>query len=565
MQSHWQFFDDHDIHIVRKFAAELNSPEILARILLNRKIDNVEVARHFFLPKLSHLHDPFHMQDMTTAINRIQLALAEKQKILIYGDYDVDGITATSMLILFFQDLRHEASFYIPDRITEGYGLSEKGIVTAHENGVKLIITVDCGVTAVNEITLANELGMDVIVCDHHQPGPELPPAAALLNPKRADCAYPFKELAGVGVAFKLMHGLQKHLDLDMTVISRYLDLVAIGSAADIVPLVDENRVLVKHGLVQLVKKDKLGVRALLEVTGINGSEIGTGQVVFVLAPRINAVGRLGDAGRAVRLLTSENDQQASNIAAILDAENRNRRNIDEETFLQALEMIERDYCVADCKSLVLNKAGWHPGVIGIVASRIVEKYYRPTIMIASEDGVGKGSARSIPGFDIYRALEVCRDLMIDFGGHKYAAGLTIKTENIPRLRERLHELAAASLTDELLVPKLRIEGELRFNQIDQTLLKLLKKMGPFGPQNMRPVFYSKGLQVVGSPAIVGKNHLKFKVRQDGIVIDAIGYNLGDLLYRISPGESNVEMAYVVDENEWQGRKALQLRVKDLR
>ncbi|MFQ5865697.1 MAG: single-stranded-DNA-specific exonuclease RecJ [bacterium] len=565
MELTWQLLNEHDVDKINRFADELKCPRIFAKILLNRGIEDIEAARKFFKPNMQQLHNPLLMKGMSGAVKRIRTALVSREKILIYGDYDVDGTTGTSMLLLFLKELGHPAEFYIPDRISEGYGLSEKGIQSVKAQGISLMIAVDCGITALKEIELARSIGIDVIVCDHHQPGPQLPPALAILNPKRSDCSYPFKELAGVGVAFKLVHGLQMYLELDEQILLKYLDLVAIGSAADIVPLVDENRILVKFGLENLNQTEKVGIRALLEVSGLRSQPIGTGQVVFIIAPRINAVGRLGDAGRAVRLLTSTSDQQAKNIAAILESENRNRRNIDEETFGQAVEIIQNDFDPKSDMAFVLDSEGWHPGVIGIVASRIVERYYRPTIMIATEDGVGKGSARSIPGFDIYQALKSCEDLMIGFGGHKYAAGLTIETQNIPIFREKFHKVASEFLTDELLTPKLRIDGELRFKEINGTLLKLLKKMAPFGPQNMRPVFYSKDLQVVGTPCIVGNNHLKFKVRQDGVVMDAIGFKLGDLLYRISSGERNVEMAYVIDENEWQGRKTIQLRVKDLR
>jgi single-stranded-DNA-specific exonuclease len=565
MELIWQVSNEHDLDKINKFADELNCPSIFAKILMNRGIEDIEAARKFFKPKIEQLHNPFLMKGMLEAVRRIHTALTNKEKILIYGDYDVDGTTGTAMLLLFLKALGHEAEFYIPDRISEGYGLSEKGIHLAKEQGINLVIAVDCGITALNEIRLAQSFGIDVIVCDHHQPGSELPPAFTILNPKRPDCAYPFKELAGVGVAFKLVQGLQTHLELDEQILLQYLDLVAIGSAADIVPLVNENRILVKFGLESLNRTEKVGIRALLEVSGLQGQEIGTGQVVFIIAPRINAVGRLGDAGRAVRLLTSTSDQVAKNIAAILESENRHRRNIDEETFLQAVEIIENKFDSKSDMVFVLNCQGWHPGVIGIVASRIVERYYRPTIMITTENGVGKGSARSIPGFDIYQALKCCEDLMIGFGGHKYAAGLTIEAGKIPMFREKFHDVASEFLTKELLTPKLRIDGELRFREINGTLLKLLKRMAPFGPQNMRPVFCSKNLQVVGTPSVVGNNHLKFKVRQDGVVIDAIGFKLGDLLYRIPAGERNVEMAYAIDENEWQGRRTIQLRIKDLR
>ena len=566
MEFRWEVQNNHDSRTINEYGDQLNSSPVLARILLNRGIKNIETARRFLKPELSHLHDPFLLAGMQDAVERIAAAITNKEKILIYGDYDVDGTTATSMLLLFFRNLGQSVDFYIPDRLLEGYGLSEKGMVFAKENGLDLIITVDCGITAVDEVKLANEFGIDVIICDHHQPAQDLPPATAILNPKRPDCTYPFKELAGVGVAFKLLQALQSHLQLDESHVMEFLGLVSIGSSADIVPLVDENRVIVKHGLQSLSEPKSIGLEALIDSSGLTDREIGTGQVVFVLAPRINAVGRMGDAGRAVRLLTSDNKQQAKNIATILESENRHRKSIDEETFSEAYEIVENNFNPEEENVFVLHKNGWHPGVIGIVASRLVEKFYRPTIMIATdENGQGRGSARSIAGFNIYEALTECEDLMVSFGGHKYAAGLTIEIENIPLLREKLSQVAAAQLTDNLLKPKLSIDSEIRLREIDGQLIKLINRMAPFGPQNMRPLFLSKGLQVVGTPSVVGKNHLKLKVRQDGVVMDAIGFNLGEKIYRISPGEQDVEMVYMIDENEFQGRKTIQLRVKDLR
>ncbi len=565
MEQCWQVVDKHDPETVNQFASQLNSTPVLARVLLNRGISDIETARKYFIPKLEHLHDPFLMKGMAEAVERIQKAISRQEKILVYGDYDVDGTTATSLMLLYFQSLDYPIDFYIPDRLREGYGLSRVGMETIRDRGVDLIITVDCGITAVAEVELAQSFGIDVIVCDHHQTGPVLPAAVAILNPKQKDCSYPFKELAGVGVAFKLLQALQQRLGADENALNRLLYLVAIGSSADIVPLTGENRVFVRHGLRNLQAYPNKGIQAMLEITGLSGREIGTGQVVFVIAPRINAVGRLGDAGRAVHLLTTDNDGQARNIATILEAENRTRREIDETTLAQAIAFIEKHGGPGDEPLFVLSRDDWHPGVIGIVASRIVERYFRPTVMIATENGIGRGSARSIPGFDIYAALKQCQDLMVSFGGHKYAAGLTVEVGQIPELRKRLKATAADTLTPEMLSPKISIDSELRFGDIDDTLLDLLRKMAPFGPQNNRPTFFTKGLQVVGSPIIVGKNHLKFRVRQDGKVIDAIGFDLGDKIYRIPSGESDVELAYVVDENDYQGRKTLQLRIKDLR
>lgn len=566
MNLKWVIQDDLDKDVIESFSKLLKVPKIISQILLNRGIDTFEKAKLFFRGKLEDLYDPFLLPDMGKAVDRIIKAINGKEKILIYGDYDVDGITAVSMLFLLLQQLGADVIFYIPNRIKEGYGITILGIDEAFKKQIRLIISVDCGITAIKEIEHAQRLGMDVIISDHHEPGLELPKAFAVLNPKCQDSNYPFQELAGVGVAYKLVQALISVLKLDHDIIKNYVDLAAIGSAADIVPMIDENRILVKEGLKRLNCTERPGIKALLQVTGMLNKPLGTGQIVFILAPRINAVGRLGNAARAVELLTTQNPEQALEIANVLEAENRQRKNIDEETFKMAQQIVDEKFDLSENYGLVLDQEGWHPGVIGIVASRVVEKYYRPTIMISIlDENIGKGSARSISGFDIYQALKQCEDLLIGFGGHKYAAGLTIERANIENFRQRFNEFARNELSEELLTPKLRIEGELRFGEINPRLIQILKLMAPFGPQNMRPVFLSQKLQVVGTPTIVGNNHLKFKVRQDGIVFDAIGFNLGNLIYRIEPGVNNLDMTYVIEENIYLGRSTLQLRVKDLR
>jgi single-stranded-DNA-specific exonuclease len=565
MNLQWEFIETAPAATVTRLARELEVPPIIARIMLNRGIDSFGSAKQFFNLTLQQLHDPFLMADLQVAVEHVARALAQRKRILIYGDYDVDGTTGTALLTLAFRALGYRVPHYIPDRRREGYGLSMTGIEAAKAAGFDLILAVDCGVTAYEEVKEARQLGMDVIICDHHQPGSQLPPANALLNPKRSDCPYPFKELCGVGVAFKLMQGLFRFLRHDEKELYRHVDLVAIGSAADIVPLVDENRIFVKFGMEQLNRTENIGLRALIKVCGLANSEIGTGQVIFIIAPRINAVGRMGDARRAVNLLISEDEAQAEEIARVLDAENRQRRNIDEETFHEAVEIIEAECDPKNETAFVLHQENWHPGVIGIVASRLVEKYYRPTVMISTDDGIGKGSARSIPGFDIHGALAQCADLMRAFGGHKYAAGLTIASEQIPALRQRLQEVASRTLTPELLVPKLRIDGEIRLAEIEPRLVKFLKVLGPYGPQNMRPVFVSRGLRVVGTPQIVGNNHLRFQVMQNNKRLDCIGFNLGDMYHRLNDNKGEIDLAYLIEENTYQGRTTLQLRVKDIR
>ena len=505
------------------------------------------------------------MQDMDKAIERLRRAVLSDENILIYGDYDVDGITSISFLYLILKELGANVFYYIPDRQLEGYGLSDKGIDKAKENDINLIITVDCGITGHDEIDRARSYGIDVIVSDHHEPTPVLPNAIAVLDPKRHDCGYPFKQLAGVGVAYKLAQGLLIRMEIDLSILEKYIELVAIGTAADIVPLVDENRIFVKNGLAKLNETENVGLMALINASNLRHREIGTGQIVFVLAPRINAVGRMGDAERAVKLLTTEDAQEAYEIAAILEQENKNRKSVDEETFHEALEQAETQFDPARTRSLVLHKEGWHSGVIGIVASRVVEKFYRPTVLISIEDGVGKGSARSVEGFDLYDAFKQCEDLLIGYGGHKYAAGLTIEQKNIPAFIEKFEQIADKHLNEEDLIPKLAIEAELSLDDIDPKLVKLLKMFAPFGPHNTRPVFMSQNIQVVGTPSIVGMNHLKFKIRQNSNIFDVIGFGMGDLYYRLNPGNHDLDLAYVIEENEYMGRKNIQLRAKDLR
>lgn len=565
MNLRWVHLDDIDKEMIENYAKQLNVPTVISKILLNRGIDTFEKAKLFFRGKMENLYDPFLLTDMAKAVDRIIKAIKQNERILIYGDYDVDGITAVSMLYLLLKQLGANVCFYIPHRVQEGYGISTSGIDEAAKLQIDLIISVDCGVTAIKEVEYARTLNMDVIISDHHEPAINLPDAYAILNPKCEDANYPFQELAGVGVAYKLAQALITALNLDGSIIEDFVDLVAIGSAADIVPLIDENRIFVKEGLKKLNETSRPGLKALLQLAGLLNKPIGSGQIVFIIAPRINAVGRMGNAERAIELFTTQDYDRALEIANIFEVENRQRKNIDEETFRMAQQIVEENYDLSNSYGLVLDQDGWHPGVIGIVASRVVEKYYRPTIMISTEDNMGKGSARSISGFDIYVALKHCEDLLVGYGGHKYAAGLTIEKDKIEEFRERFNQIAFQQLNEDLLSPKLRIESEIRLSDINDRLYKFLKLLAPFGPQNMRPVFLSQKLQVVGTPMIVGNNHLKFKVRQDGIVLDAIGFNLGNLIYRIEPGASNLDMAYVIEENTYLGRTSLQLRVKDLR
>ncbi len=565
MELRWVYTNEEQSEEVNALCDSLNIPTIMARMLLRRGIYDRDQALLFFRPSLDQLYDPFLMRDMTQAVDRLRQAVLSEEQIHIYGDYDVDGITSVSFLYMILKEIGAKVSYHIPNRRTEGYGLSREGIEEASRNGAGLIVTVDCGVTGHEEVRLAHSLGVDVIVTDHHQPGSDLPQAVAVIDPKRFDCPYPFKELAGVGVAYKLAQGLLSRMNIDLSILEHYLEFVAIGTSADIVPLVDENRIFVKIGLQKLNAVENVGLKSLLEVAGLYGKEITAGHIVFIVAPRINAVGRMGDAERAVELLTTDDPAQARHIAGILETENRYRKSVDEETFREAKSQAEELFNRTCTHSLVLHQEGWHPGVIGIVASRLVEQYYRPSVLISVEDGVGKGSARSVQGFDLYESLKQCEDLLVAYGGHKYAAGLTIEADKIEEFRRRFEAVARERLTPDLMIPKLYIDAELSLEQIDERFLRFVKMFAPFGPKNTRPLFVSRDLHVAGSPSIVGSNHLKFRVRQNNHTLHVIGFGMGRHYKRVVSGENHLSMVYVVDENEYMGRKYLQLRAKDLK
>jgi len=579
IEHRWKLIECPDIEKAKQLAQEINVSEIIARILVSRGIDSFEKARAYFRPSLSQLHDPFLMYGMDRAVAKILDALKDNEKIIVYGDYDVDGTSGAAMLYLFLRELKHLLggdetciAFYIPDRLIEGYGISKTGIDRAYEDGVHLLISVDCGITAVEQTEYAKSLGIDVIICDHHEPSDKIPDAFAVLDPIQPGCNYPFKFLSGCGVGFKLAQGISQRLGKD-DLPYKYLEFVAIACAADIVPLVGENRVLASFGLELINKNPRPGIRALIESAGIKQGQVTTGQVVFILAPRINAVGRLGDAKRAVELLTCDDEAKASELAHVLEEENRNRRKIDEDTFLHAQELVENYLDMDNELAIILHEENWHPGVIGIVASRLVEKYYRPTIMMTTVDGVAKGSARSIMGFDIYQALKRCEDKMIQFGGHKYAAGLSVELDRLDEFRDAFNAVAKELLTDELLTPEIHIDAEIVLTELNPSFMRILKQFAPFGPQNMKPVFLAHNVEVVGTPRIVGNNHLKIKVRQNGIVFDAIGFDLGHLKDRIESGKDRdlpagrlyLDIVFSVEENEWNGNTFPQLKIKDLK
>lgn len=566
LEQQWVLNNHHDKERLRKLAEEINVPELIASILFNRGITTFDEAKNFFRAENAPLNDPFLMYNMDVAVERVIAAMNNRESIMIYGDYDVDGTTSTSMLYLFLREIHKGVlTYYIPDRVKEGYGLSRSGITAAHAQGVKLVIAVDCGITAIDQINLANEFGIDVIICDHHHPGDTLPNAFAILNPKQEKCSYPFKELCGVGVAFKLAQGLTETLKIDRGILMQHLDLVAIGSAADIVPLIGENRTLVKNGLKLVSEANKVGIRQLVRNANVYGKAISTAQIVFSLAPRINAVGRLGDANRAVKLLITSSETEAVEFASVLESENRNRRDLNEVMFLEACEIVDEEFDFEKDKVIVVFKEGWHQGVIGIVASKLVERYYRPAIVIAEADARGKGSARSVENFDVFQALKSCEDMMVGYGGHKYAAGLTIELSKVDEFRRRVNAYAETHLPPSDLIPKIQIDAEITLDSINDRLMNLLNLFKPHGPGNMRPIFLSSGLQIVGYPQLMNERHIRLKVKQNGATFDAVGFNLAHYYNKIGVGDNPIDLVYQIDENTWQGRTTTQLKIKDLK
>jgi len=565
-RKHWKIKDVSDELSIQRLTDSLNISPILARLLVLRDIKTFSQAKQFFRPSIDSLYDPFLMDQMEIATSRVITALTENQKICIYGDYDVDGTCATALLYMFLKELDANVEFYIPRRLEEGYGLSISAIDSVKEKGTELMIAVDCGVTAITETDYANQLGIDVIICDHHQPKNELPKAFAVLDPIKPGCNYPFKFLSGAGVAFKLAQGLCERIGKRGLPL-KYLDLVALAGAADIVPLVDENRVLVNEGLNQVNANPRPGIEALIEMSRLQHGQLSSGQIVFTVAPRINAVGRLGDAERAVNLLIATNKKEALKLAEVLETENYERRKIDVDTFEAAKEIVETQIDLDEDLAIVLHDENWHPGVIGIVASRLVEKYYRPSVLLTTIDGIAKGSARSINGFNIYEALQKCDDLLLHFGGHQAAAGLAIELDKIDQFRLRLNEVLRSSITSEDLSEEISIDSKIRFSEITPKFLRILEQFSPFGPGNLRPVFLSENVQVAGYPRIVGNNHLLASLRQSGTdkVFDSIGFNMGDHLDLIRNNNHELDIVFSLEKTIRDSRIFPQIKLKDIK
>lgn len=564
MSFRWVFSQPDREEHAQYLQEKLGVPSIIAKLLAMRGITTFDDAKLFFRPNIEQLHNPFLMQDMHTAAERMALAIRKTEKVLIYGDYDVDGTTATSIMYLFLSKFGVDVDYYIPHRFKEGYGINDEGIEYAIENDIDLIVSVDCGITAVEEAKVIKKAGIDLIVCDHHNVGDVIPDALAVLDPKRPDCSYPFDGLSGAGVAFKLIQATLTKLGLQPEEAYEYLDLVAISIASDIVPVIDENRIMMRKGLEFIKNNPREGLIALLDLIKVPSSSINTSKIVFSIGPRINAAGRMGDATTAVKLMLSEQKIEAKECATELESVNMKRRDTDKLTLNEALSQIDKRKNMKDTCGIVLYKEDWHLGVIGIVASRLVDIFHRPVIMLSSVEGVIKGSARSIRGFNIYEALRQCEDLLVQFGGHEFAAGLTVKDGKVEEFQARINEIAKCDLSESDFKPELMVDTKLDINEIDLKFWKLLSQFEPFGPSNLRPVFVTEGVSVVGVPVVVGSGHLKMKIKQgNSAAYDVIGFNMHQFLPQVRDADS-FDIAYVLEENEWNGKKSLQMRLKDI-
>jgi single-stranded-DNA-specific exonuclease len=562
-QKRWNLPEPHPA--APELAAQLKVSPLIAQVLLNRGLAGADECLDFLRPNLKCLHAPERIPGLTRAAERIARAVRDGERIVIYGDYDVDGITATTLLTSALARAGAKVGYFIPDRIRDGYGFSVRGVDVARRRRTRLVITADCGITATNEVRLAKEQGIDVIVTDHHEPLGELPDAIAVLNPKRKDCPYPFKELAGVGVVLKLVQGLvaSRPGGLPESFVMEHLDLVALGTIADVVPLRGENRIFAKIGLERICNSQKPGIVALKEVAGLRARRVESGHVAYILAPRINAAGRLGNAESGVRLLLATDIGEATTIAESLEEDNTNRKKIDEETLEDALEQLRRIGPELP-PAIVLWSEEWHPGVLGIVASRLTERFHRPTVLIAADEDEGKGSGRSIPGFDVCQALQECREHLIGFGGHSYAAGLTIRAEQMQAFRVRLCDVVTRRLMPDDYVPKLSIDGPLSLDDCNEELVEFLDRLSPFGIGNAEPLFIANDVRLASPPMVVSRNHLKLSLRQNGREIDCIGFGMGHLAGPIQSDPGRVSIAFVPTINVWQNRSRLQLKLRDI-
>ncbi len=561
----WKLIPEKNPLIVNTLAKELGVDLTMAKLLVNRDIETFDQAKAFFRPSLDDLHDPFLMKDMDKAVDRIERAIEQNQNILIYGDYDVDGTTSVSLLSSYLKSFYSNIATYIPDRYLEGYGISYKGIDFAEDNNIELIIALDCGIKAVDKIAYANKKGIDFIICDHHRPGVEIPKAVAVLDPKRNDCEYPFKELCGCGVGFKLIQALAEKRNQTIDDLVPYLDLVSIAIGADIVPITGENRVLAYFGLQVINSNPRIGIKAMMHQA--KKKEFTITDVVFIIAPRINAAGRIKHGNYAVELLTEIDFDTAVTFAAEIEKYNTYRKELDKKITNEALQQIEENDEQQNFSTVVYSET-WHKGVIGIVASRLTETYYNPTLVFTKSGDKLAASARSVKGFDVYNALEQCSEFIEQFGGHKYAAGLTLKEENYTKFKSKFEEVVKATLPEELRIPQITIDMEINLSEITTKFYRVLKQLAPFGPQNMRPTFMASGLRDNGYGKKVGddQSHLKLSILEGANqkTYNAIGFGMGNKCDLIQNGKS-FKAVFNIDENHWNGYTSLQLMIKDLK
>lgn len=564
MEIRWKAKPLPNSEIVAKLSAEINVSEAIATILVQRGIDTYEKAKQFFRPQLSDLHDPFLLKDMDLAYSRIKKAIYGGEKMMVYGDYDVDGTTAVSIVYSYFVTLNPNIEYYIPDRYKEGYGISRMGIDYAHENGITLIIALDCGIRSNELIDYANTLGIDFIICDHHLPGETLPKAHAILNPKRFDCTYPYKELSGAGIGFKLIQAYSKKEGFSEDKILEYIDLVAVSIASDMVDMQGENRVLAYFGLKKINENPSIGLQALIEV-GPKKKTYSIQDIIFGIGPKINAAGRISDAKAAVRVLIEKEYTTARQLTRVLNERNDERKELDNDITKSAVDMVQSSLDFNERKSIVIRGEAWHKGVIGIVASRLVEQFYKPTIVFSQNDGMLTGSARSVKNFDIHEAITECSQWVEQFGGHKYAAGLSIKAENFDAFLEQFEGVVARDIQETSLLPEVEYDLDIKLDQITPKFLSLVTQMSPFGPGNPLPIFHSKELRSNNSPRILKDRHLKLQVSQNNRhYIDGIGFGLSEHLLTVSNG-AIFDACYCIEENDFNGQVKVQLRLKDLK
>ena len=559
MEKHWNILSA-DKSVVTSLAKALNVSEIVGRLLVLRGITSFEDAKLFFRPELEHLHDPFLMKDMQKAVNRVEKGIKDNEKILVYGDYDVDGTTSVAMMYSFLKTHNKNIEYYIPCRYNEGYGISLKGIDYAKANNFSLIIALDCGIRAINQIDYANEKNIDFIICDHHTPSSKIPKATAVLNPKQDKCNYPYKELSGCGVGFKLIHAFCMQNDIALSEITEYLDLLTISIGADIVPMTGENRVFSFYGLKQINSNPRNGIKALME-TANKTSNLSVSDVVFGIAPRINAAGRIEHAKKAVEILVENDYEKAKILALSIEENNLTRRELDKNITEEALEMIDETK-----KSTIVFSENWHKGVVGIVASRLIEKHYKPTIVLSENNGILTGSARSVHDFDLYKAISKCAHLCEKFGGHKYAAGLSIKKDNLDEFIIQFEKEVTETITKDQLSPKINIDMIIDIGEVNDKLFRILQQFSPFGPKNLSPIFVSTKVVDNGFGKKVGQDqsHLRINVKRTKNSIAGIGFRMGGYFDNIS-NSKEFDVCYSIEENIWKGRKKLQLRVRDLK